>query len=47
MTSAVTVGADHRTMNPFLSQLADLQRAEPTRAKWVIVPSHTLGHTLG
>ena len=34
-------------MNPFLTQLAEVQRAEPTRAKWVIVPSHTLGHTLG
>ena len=34
-------------MNPFVSQLAELQRAEPTRAKWVIVPSHSLGHTLG
>ncbi|HEY7249991.1 MAG TPA: PD-(D/E)XK nuclease family protein [Methylomirabilota bacterium] len=33
--------------SPFLSQLADLQRAERTRAKWVIVPSHSLGHTLG
>ncbi len=34
-------------MTPFLAQLADLCRAESTRAKWVIVPTHTLGHTLG
>jgi len=34
-------------MDPFVHQLADLCRAEPTRAKWVIVPSHALGHTLG
>jgi ATP-dependent helicase/nuclease subunit B len=33
--------------DPFLAQLAALCRAEPTRAKWVIVPSHVLGHTLG
>jgi ATP-dependent helicase/nuclease subunit B len=31
----------------FVAQLAALCRAEPTRAKWVIVPSHALGHTLG
>jgi RecB family exonuclease len=34
-------------MNSFLSQLAELQRTERTRAKWAIVPSHSLGHTLG
>jgi len=34
-------------VTPFLSQLADLCRTERTRAKWVIVPTHTLGHTLG
>jgi len=34
-------------MNPFLSQLAELCRTERTRAKWVLVPSHALGHTLG
>ena len=33
-------------MTPFLAQLAEICRAERTRAKWVIVPSHTLGHTL-
>jgi ATP-dependent helicase/nuclease subunit B len=33
-------------VTPFLTQLAELCRAEPTRAKWVIVPTHTLGHTL-
>lgn len=34
-------------MIPFLTQLADLCRTERSRAKWVIVPTHTLGHTLG
>jgi hypothetical protein len=36
-----------RFMTPFLTQLADLCQTERTRAKWVIVPTHTLGHTLG
>jgi hypothetical protein len=34
-------------MDPFLLQLADLCRTERTRSKWVIVPTHALGHTLG
>ncbi|MGH7414442.1 MAG: hypothetical protein ACREKJ_09605, partial [Candidatus Rokuibacteriota bacterium] len=34
-------------MTPFITQLAELCRTERTRAKWVIVPTHTLGHTLG
>ena len=34
-------------MTPFLAQLAEICRTERTRAKWVIVPTHTLGHTLG
>ena len=34
-------------MTPFLTQLTELCRTEPTRAKWVVVPTHTLGHTLG
>ena len=34
-------------MQPFLTQLAEICRTERTRAKWVIVPTHTLGHTLG
>ncbi|MEK7445112.1 MAG: hypothetical protein AABZ70_09675, partial [candidate division NC10 bacterium] len=34
-------------MDPFLIQLAELCRVERTRAKWVLVPSHALGHTLG
>ena len=33
-------------MTPFLDQLARICRAERTRVKWVVVPSHTLGHTL-
>ncbi|MDP2627883.1 MAG: PD-(D/E)XK nuclease family protein [Candidatus Rokubacteria bacterium] len=34
-------------MYPFLTQLAELCRVERTRAKWVLVPTHALGHTLG
>jgi hypothetical protein len=34
-------------VDPFVAQLHDLCRAEPTRAKWVFVPGHGLGHTLG
>src|ERR1700693_1951261 len=33
--------------DPFVDQLASLCRAHPTRAKWVFVPTHALGHTLG
>jgi ATP-dependent helicase/nuclease subunit B len=33
--------------DPFVSDLADLCRDERTRAKWVIVPSHAVGLTLG
>lgn len=33
--------------DPFLDQLADLCRSERTRAKWLFVPSHAVGHTLG
>ena len=34
-------------MNLSLTQLAELCRAVPTRTKWVFVPSHAMGHTLG
>jgi ATP-dependent helicase/nuclease subunit B len=34
-------------MDPFLDQLGRLCHAEPTRAKWVFVPSHAVGRTLG
>ena len=33
--------------DPFLEQLSDLCRAHVTRAKWVFVPSHAVGRTLG
>ena len=33
--------------DPFVAQLANLCRSEPTRAKWVIVPTHAVGRTLG
>ena len=32
---------------PFVSQLADLCRAHVTREKWVFVPSHAVGRTIG
>jgi hypothetical protein len=32
--------------DPFVQQLGEVCRRWPTRAKWVIVPSHALGHTL-
>lgn len=34
-------------MNPFVHQLASLGREHVTRNKWVFVPSHAIGHTLG
>src|SRR3954471_5659685 len=34
-------------MDPFIAQLADFCRAYPTRAKWVFVPSHAIGRTIG
>jgi ATP-dependent helicase/nuclease subunit B len=34
-------------MDPFVDQLSRLAAAEPTRAKWVFVPSHAAGRTLG
>jgi hypothetical protein len=34
-------------LDPFINQLADLCRTNPTMVKWVIVPSHAAGHTLG
>ena len=34
-------------MDPFVLQLADLCRAHVTRAKWVFVPSHAVGRTIG
>jgi hypothetical protein len=33
--------------DPFVDQLATLCRAHPTRAKWVFVPTHAIGRTLG
>ena len=33
--------------DPFVDQLAALCRAHPTRAKWVFVPTHAVGRTLG
>lgn len=32
---------------PFVEQLAELCRLQITRTKWVIVPTHAIGRTLG
>lgn len=34
-------------MDPFVDQLKDCCRRFPTRSKWVFVPTHAVGHTLG
>ena len=36
-----------RVRDPFVAQLAELCCAHPTRAKWVVVPTHAVGNTLG
>jgi hypothetical protein len=33
--------------DPFISQLTDLCKAAPTRAKWVFVPTHAIGRMIG
>ena len=33
--------------DPFIDQLVQLCQDNPTRSKWVIVPTHALGHTIG
>src|SRR4030095_4777343 len=33
--------------DPFVQQLGEVCRQWPTRAKWVIVPSHAIGRTFG
>ena len=34
-------------MDPFVNQLAQLAGTHPTRSKWVFVPTHAIGRTLG
>ena len=34
-------------MDPFTAQLIELCAAHPTRAKWVFVPTHAIGRTIG
>lgn len=34
-------------MDPFVRQLAALSKSHVTRAKWVFVPSHGIGRTIG
>lgn len=34
-------------MDPFVQQLADLCRVHVTRSKWVFVPTHAVGRTIG
>ena len=40
-------GSHVRVMDPFVSQLARLCREQVTRCKWVLVPSHVIGRTIG
>ena len=37
----------YRVSDPFVVQLGELCRAHVTRAKWVFVPSHGIGRTIG
>ena len=34
-------------MDPFIDQVASLCREHPTRSKWVFVPAHAIGRTIG
>jgi hypothetical protein len=34
-------------MDPFVQRLAELCRARVTRCRWVFVPSHAIGRTIG
>src|SRR4249919_3156971 len=34
-------------MDPFIAQLKKLCAVHPTRAKWVFVPTHAIGRTIG
>src|SRR3954449_12233048 len=34
-------------MDPFIAQLARLASEHPTRVKWVFVPMHAIGRTIG
>jgi ATP-dependent helicase/nuclease subunit B len=34
-------------VDPFVAQLKDLCAAHPTRSKWVFVPTHAIGRTIG
>jgi ATP-dependent helicase/nuclease subunit B len=34
-------------VDPFIAQLRELCQAHRTRAKWIFVPGHAVGHTLG
>jgi hypothetical protein len=34
-------------MDVFVAQVTGLCRSRPMAAKWVFVPSHAVGHTLG
>ena len=38
---------DASGIEPFVSQLSHLCAAQPTRAKWVFVPTHDIGLMLG
>jgi hypothetical protein len=41
------VNADKADVDPFVDQLKSLCAVYPTRAKWVFVPTHAIGRTIG
>ena len=47
MEAAASPTPSARPADPFLDFLASLCRNHPTRSKWVFVPSHALGRTIG
>ena len=46
-SNPLSAGPTLLVMDPFVQQLASLCREHVTRSKWVFVPSHALGRTIG
>ena len=45
--SRIAIGPLKPDMDPFVDQLKSLCASYPTRSKWVFVPSHAVGRTIG
>ena len=45
--AAPYIGVRGGDVDPFVAQLAHLCTIHPTRAKWVFVPNHAIGRTIG